>query len=85
MLTTSACTDSPERALDALCLHANSAERICERIEEFIDRCRGHEPAMNAKSATLAQVPSGHFGQLERLSVALDRAENLARELANIG
>ncbi|MES2752780.1 MAG: hypothetical protein V4661_15535 [Pseudomonadota bacterium] len=61
---------------------ADEAERTAEAIESFIDRCRG---SGGAKSASVSPVPSGHFGQLDRLKYALAEANKLARELQTIG
>jgi hypothetical protein len=72
-----------ETALDRLSDHANTAGRIGDIIESFLGRCKGSEG--DCANGSLTTVPTGHFAQLERLERLLARAEELARELGNIG
>lgn len=62
---------------------ADEAERIAGYIENFIDRCRSGG-ALTGKTGP-TPVPSGHFGQLDRLQDNLARIDKLARELQTIG
>jgi hypothetical protein len=77
-----ACEDRPylARIADA----ADELDRIAGYIENFIDRCRGGGGS-GAKLGAPTAVPSGHFGQLERLQDNLGRVDKLARELQTIG
>ena len=61
---------------------ADDAERSSALIEQFIGRCRGSQATGGDKPQL---VPSGHFGQLDRLSGAIGQLSNLARELRSIG
>jgi hypothetical protein len=63
---------------------ADELDRIGNYIECFIDRCRGGGRTEGSKGA-VAPVPSGHLGQLERLTDNLSRVDKLARELQVIG
>jgi hypothetical protein len=76
-----ACIDRPylARIADA----ADELERIGSYIEDFIDRFRGGDLATQKVGPT--PVPSGHFGQLERLQDNIVRVDKLARELQTIG
>lgn len=64
---------------------ADELDRIAGYIQDFIDRCRGCALSQSAASGTLSPVPSGHFGQLDRLQDNLARVDKLARELQTIG
>jgi hypothetical protein len=71
-----------ETALSRISDHATTADRIGDLIEGFINRCKGSE---GDSASALAPVESGHYAQLNRLERNLARAEELARELGNIG
>ena len=73
-----------ETALDQLRDNAAAAESIGDMIEGFLCRCKG-SGADVPEEGTLREVPSGHFAQMERLAKLLARAEDLARELGNVG
>jgi hypothetical protein len=63
---------------------ADELERVGDYLQAFIDRCRGAQ-ASTAASSALNSVPSGHFGQLDRVQTNLGRVDALARELQTIG
>ncbi len=62
---------------------ADELDLIAGYIQSFIDRCRGGGDS--AKTGGPTPVPSGHFGQLDRLQDNLGRVDKLARELQTIG
>ena len=62
---------------------ADELDRIAGYIQSFIDRCRG--TALGDCAPKVSPVPSGHFGQLDRLQDNLARVDKLARELQTIG
>ena len=65
---------------------ADELERIAGYIQNFVDRCRGcGGNTLSDGSTKIAPVPSGHFGQLDRLQDNLARVDKLARELQTIG
>ena len=63
---------------------ADEAARIATYLDGFIARCRGGISG-DAKAGGPTPVPSGHFGQLDRLQDNLGRLDKLARELQTIG
>jgi hypothetical protein len=78
-----ACGVTDSRPLDTIQFLADEAERSAHLIREFIERFRGSgDPA---KGNGPVPVPSGHFGQLDRLRSALSSVDQLARELSTIG
>jgi hypothetical protein len=62
---------------------ADEAALVASYIQDFIARCRGSQ-AGEAKTGPMP-VPSGHLGNLERLTENMARLDKLARELQSIG
>lgn len=74
---------SDTRPLDTIAHLADEAERAARFINDFIDRFRGGGNVKVASGPT--PVPSGHFGQLDRLRSNLSAIDAAARELNSIG
>jgi hypothetical protein len=74
---------SDTRPLETIQNLADEAERSAHLIREFINRFRGSGEPKGVGGPT--PVPSGHFGQLDRLGNALVSVDQLARELGTIG
>jgi hypothetical protein len=62
---------------------ADEANRIAGYLQAFIDRCRGG--GTGEGKCGPVPVPSGHLGNIDRLTESLGRVDKLARELQTIG
>lgn len=62
---------------------ADTAGKVANMVQAFIDRCRGG--GSPAGATTGAPVPTGHFANLERLQENLKRLESLTGDLSEIG
>jgi hypothetical protein len=62
---------------------ADETNRIAGYLQAFIDRCRGGGNIEGKTGPT--PVPSGHLGNLDRLTENLSRVDKLARQLQTIG
>ena len=74
--------------LDRLADHANTAGRIADLVENFLDRFRKPDvrEGCGSDGATAPNVVRvSHADQIARLEKNLARAEELARELQSIG
>jgi hypothetical protein len=81
------CGPDETKPLETLSTIADEAERTATLISAFITRFRhGHISGnVGGEKATLAPVPSGHAGQLNRLRDAVSQLDMLARDLNTLG
>ena len=73
----------PETPLDRIGGYADRVERLTELVARFNNRFFV-EPG-GAANAAVKPVPSGYFGQIERLGTAIDDLEKTVQRLADIG
>jgi ATP-dependent protease HslVU (ClpYQ) peptidase subunit len=71
-----------ETALEQLSSFANRADHIGDLIEGFLARCKGSE---DDQLQRYGMCRAAILAQLERLDKLLQRAEELAGELGNVG
>jgi hypothetical protein len=75
--------DSPAAPIfDGVPQVAERAEMACDRLQRFLDRFHG---CGQDKASSVAPVPSGHIGQLQRLAASVDRLERIAGEIDQLG
>lgn len=72
----------PGSTLDRLSGLADNLDRANHVTRCFLDRFNG---ASAANAATVASVPSGHLGQIDRLETLIEEGNELASLLGSIG
>lgn len=72
------------RELEMIGVHADTADHIANMVQGFIDRHRGGGDVAQIGRESVSP-PLGYSANLERLGKNLQRLDELARDLGNIG
>jgi hypothetical protein len=68
--------------LDGVAQVAERSEMIADRLQRFLDRFHGMG---QDKAPSVAPVPCGYIGQLQRLAITVDRLERITSDIDGIG
>lgn len=79
------CTEEPSRALDRIRDMAERAERTANSVQRFVDRFHGNPSPVRSLEEAKQLPPPGYAAQLDRLGKTLERLNDLANSLCEIG